>query len=144
MKEKKHPETKNQDEKTKRQLIGAMIILSVFIFFVAIGIYFEKSSNENALINTQISAENSRKIEGAEVVKSFTLAEVFKKNTAENCWIVVSDRVYDITSYIAGNTHPGGQKSLTESCGSVSTTFERIHSPSTQRALERFFVGVVK
>jgi hypothetical protein len=36
----------------------------------------------------------------------YTLADVAKHNSATDCWMVINDKVYDVTSFI--DEHPGG------------------------------------
>lgn len=40
--------------------------------------------------------------------KTFTKEEVGKHNTAEDCWIIVHNKVYDVTKFLS--EHPGGKK----------------------------------
>jgi cytochrome b involved in lipid metabolism len=42
--------------------------------------------------------------------KIYTWEEVRKHNVEQSCWLVVRDRVYDVTSWIA--KHPGGVDAL--------------------------------
>ncbi len=44
--------------------------------------------------------------EMGEPVVSFLMDEVEKHNRAEDCWIVIHQRVIDVTSFL--NSHPGG------------------------------------
>lgn len=50
---------------------------------------------------------------------TYTLAEVAEHNSRDDCWAVINDTVYDLTSYI--NRHPGGQEIL-RACGIDATT----------------------
>ena len=34
------------------------------------------------------------------------MSEVYKHNTRQDCWMVIEDKVYDVTSWI--DKHPGG------------------------------------
>ncbi len=40
--------------------------------------------------------------------KTFTKEEVAKHNKAEDCWIIVHNKVYDVTKFLS--EHPGGKK----------------------------------
>ena len=50
---------------------------------------------------------------------SYTLAEVAEHDGPESCWLVISDKVYDVTEFIA--EHPGGDK-LLPGCGIDATS----------------------
>ncbi len=71
-----------------------------------------------------------------------TLAEVKQHNTANNCWLAVDNKVYDITTYIASGQHV---PEITDGCGKNATALyaeERKHfGPKAQNLLERFYIG---
>jgi nitrate reductase (NAD(P)H) len=72
--------------------------------------------------------------------KMFTLAEVEKHNTEEDCWIIVKDRVYDATEYL--EMHPGGVDSITINAGVDATEdFVAIHSAKATKMLEKYYIG---
>ena len=41
---------------------------------------------------------------------TFSLAEVAQHDTQDDCWTVIDDNVYDVTSYV--KNHPGGEAIL--------------------------------
>ncbi|KAL4712863.1 hypothetical protein ACJJTC_011933 [Scirpophaga incertulas] len=70
-----------------------------------------------------------------------TLAEVSMHDTPQDCWVVIYDRVYDITTFLY--EHPGGADVMLEYAGQDASTAFRSsgHSRSTGKALDRFLVG---
>ncbi|KAM3964781.1 uncharacterized protein ACR2FA_001172 [Aphomia sociella] len=70
-----------------------------------------------------------------------TLAEVSSHDTPQDCWVVIYDRVYDITTFL--EEHPGGADIMLEYAGQDASTAFRSsgHTRSTSRALDRFLVG---
>ena len=54
----------------------------------------------------------------------FSLEEVGKHNTREDCWIIVDGSVYDVTTYV--DDHPGGD-SILNNAGKDSS--EGVHGP---------------
>jgi len=72
--------------------------------------------------------------------KLFTMAEVSKHNTEEDCWIIVKDRVYDVSEYL--ELHPGGIDSITINAGHDATEdFVAIHSAKATKMLEKYYIG---
>ncbi|XP_050361956.1 uncharacterized protein LOC126781162 [Nymphalis io] len=70
-----------------------------------------------------------------------TLAEVSLHDTPKDCWVVIYDRVYDITDFL--DEHPGGYDVMLEYAGrDASTAFRSSgHSILATKALDRFLVG---
>ncbi|CAK9782748.1 L-lactate dehydrogenase [Cutaneotrichosporon oleaginosum] len=60
--------------------------------------------------------------------KLIPYAEVQKHNTPNDCWVVIGDKVYDLTKF--ANIHPGGTGPIHKVAGADATViFEPIHSP---------------
>lgn len=82
--------------------------------------------------------------------KKITLKDVTKHNTEKDCWMVIHDKVYDITKFIPD--HPGGD-TITLGCGEDATYyFENRpmgdmnfpHSQDARDMLKQFYVGDLK
>ena len=41
-------------------------------------------------------------------MKEFTIEKVKLHKTAKDCWIIINDKVYDITKFLS--EHPGGKR----------------------------------
>ena len=50
----------------------------------------------------------------------YTLAQVKANSTAANCWTIVDDNVYNLTTWI--NAHPGGANAIMSLCGVDGTS----------------------
>jgi cytochrome b5 len=51
--------------------------------------------------------------------KQYTLEEIATHNTADNLWLIVEGKVYDVTSFL--EKHPGGQKPFLNYAGKDAT-----------------------
>ena len=49
----------------------------------------------------------------------FSPAEVAVHNTEKDCWIIIRNKVYDVSSYL--DDHPGGVEIVTDLAGQDST-----------------------
>ena len=77
----------------------------------------------------------------SDIKKVFTMAEIKKHNTEEDCWIIVKDRVYDATQYL--ELHPGGMESILINSDGIDATedFFAIHSSKAIKMLEKYYIG---
>lgn len=66
---------------------------------------------------------------------TYTLADVEKHATKDDCWTVVEGTVYDVTSFIA--KHPGGADKIEGMCGKEATKQFLSQHESDDKALER-------
>ena len=55
-----------------------------------------------------------------------TQREVAEHNTAEDCWVIVHGKVYDVTSYVPN--HPGGAMIYVKAGGDCTQLFDSYHS----------------
>ena len=71
------------------------------------------------------------------------MEEVGTHNKAEDCWVVVSDKVFDITSLV--RRHPGGSAAIIRSAGKDATQeFYRVfHSQKAKNDLKSMCIGVL-
>lgn len=76
----------------------------------------------------------------------YSLEQVARHNTAEDCWQVIDGVVYDFTSYLASEEHPGGG-AMIKDCGTdASETYaERPpHSDYARSLLPEYAIGNLK
>ena len=73
--------------------------------------------------------------------------EVAMHNSPDDCWIIISNKVYDVSSYI--KLHPGGSDTITPYCGEEAThafetkdlSREEDHSGFAYSHLDSLYVG---
>ncbi|XP_071691046.1 cytochrome b5-like [Rutidosis leptorrhynchoides] len=73
--------------------------------------------------------------------KLLSLAEVSKHDNKNDCWLIISGKVYDITPFL--DDHPGGDEVLTQATKKDATEdFEDVgHSQNARDMLKDFYVG---
>ncbi len=75
-------------------------------------------------------------------LKKYYKSEIIKHNTAKDCWIIVFNKVYDITSFVY--KHPGGSEILLSRAGEdASSFFQTRHGnmKRIQKILEQYCIG---
>jgi cytochrome b involved in lipid metabolism len=80
------------------------------------------------------------------VNKTYTLQDVAAHASASDCWLVLHEKVYNVTAMVGG--HPGGPAIL-QGCGKDATTlFETRpmgsgtpHSQQARDFAEKFYIG---
>jgi len=80
--------------------------------------------------------------------KEFSLADVAKHASADDCWVVLGEpgekKVYDVSKFL--DDHPGGPEIVLDKAGEDShTEFEDIgHSQDARDQLEGLLIGKLK
>ena len=111
-------------------LIGAVIVSIVFLG-AACG---KKDTNEN--VNTSSTTSNTITLDSAEVAKHAS---------SNDCWLIISGKVYNVTSFLP--RHPGGPEKIIPLCGQDATTQfttqggEGTHSAVATAELSRLLLG---
>uniref|UniRef100_A0AAQ4PIF6 Cytochrome b5 heme-binding domain-containing protein n=1 Tax=Gasterosteus aculeatus aculeatus TaxID=481459 RepID=A0AAQ4PIF6_GASAC len=96
-------------------------------------------------IHTGSESVNNTNVEGngeaAEDVKYYTLEEISAHSVSSDSWLIIHDKVYDITSFL--EEHPGGEEVLLEQAGADATeSFEDVgHSTDAREMLLQYYVG---
>lgn len=67
------------------------------------------------------------------------LNEIFEHNTKESLWLLIENKVYDVTNF----KHPGGKQILLQNAGQDATTqFEDIsHSDKADELMKGLYIG---
>lgn len=69
---------------------------------------------------------------------TYTIAEVSQHSTGSDCWLILDNSVYDVTSFIP--RHPGGNAILSW-CGKDATRMFAAHPASAKELKEQFKIG---
>lgn len=116
-------------------------ILIIALALVLSGCVLDKNKKISIPENNQ-NNQNMENTNQVNTVASYTLEEVTKHFTKEDCWLVASSKVYDVTSFIPN--HPGGEKIL-QGCGKdMSEFFNTKHAKQSKEQLPVFYIGDLK
>mmetsp|Transcript_14720 Transcript_14720/g.21912 ORF Transcript_14720/g.21912 Transcript_14720/m.21912 type:complete len:827 (+) Transcript_14720:61-2541(+) len=75
--------------------------------------------------------------------KYFSKDEVAKHDADDDCWIIIDNKVYDVTEFLMD--HPGGKESITLSGGQDATDeFNALHSAKARAMLPKYYIGDVQ
>ncbi|KAI8097531.1 acyl-CoA dehydrogenase/oxidase [Halteromyces radiatus] len=76
-------------------------------------------------------------------MQTYTVEQVAQHNNAKDCWIIVDDKVFDVTKFLS--EHPGGKKVLVKMAGKdASQQFKNFHNDAImQRVGLPMQIGVI-
>ncbi len=123
-------------------LIAALLLVGYYIILK--GKVIDSKSRKNLPAKTSTTGVKT-------VTKDISLAEVAKHNSGTDCWLAIEGKVYDVTSFVAANQHPGG-KAILQGCGKEATTFfdtrpmgsKTPHSARARAMLSNYYIGNLK
>jgi len=129
--------------KLTKTIFGVAVFVS-WALLTAIFVVGFQSINSGQGNTTSADGSTISQIGGGTVV--LTAAEVAKHNSASSCWMIINNKVYDVTTYV--NMHPGGASTVLEACGKDGTALydtkgsrNRPHSSYADSLLKLFYVG---
>ncbi|XP_074269145.1 cytochrome B5-like protein [Silene latifolia] len=95
-------------------VVGSLI-LGVLLLFLFIIPTFTNSSQSKTGHSNQTTKS------AVKAPQKYTATEVSSHNKRTDCWVIIKDKVYDVTSYV--EEHPGGDAILTNAGGDSTEGF---------------------
>jgi len=119
--------------------MNKIVIALALVLVIGGGVYYYKMGQTQNMPEKKEVMEQKKKV-------SYSADEVSKHNSETDCWMIISDKVYNVTSFV-GN-HPGGPAIL-KGCGIDATTlFETRptnnkgpHPDQAREQLEKLYIG---
>ncbi len=128
-------------------VIVVLVVVGAIAFFA-----LTRNSNANSVKNS--ATATSTDTNPATPLQNLTEDQVAVHNKKSDCWTIIRDKVYDITSYIP--RHPGGDEIL-RACGVDGTSLfetrttsdgEKVgsgtpHSATAENQLKQLLIGTI-
>eukprot|EP00029_Vermamoeba_vermiformis_P006898 TRINITY_DN2830_c0_g1_i1.p2 TRINITY_DN2830_c0_g1~~TRINITY_DN2830_c0_g1_i1.p2 ORF type:complete len:133 (-),score=30.17 TRINITY_DN2830_c0_g1_i1:34-432(-) len=117
---------------------GTSNIVLVAVAALAIWILIKKltSGPTSTRNKTTITAIKKPAVTG----KKYTRKEVAEHNSAEDCWLIIKNKVYDVTTYISH--HPGGDKIFVNAGNDNTDGFYGEQHPATvEDMVSQYYIG---
>ncbi|MCM8830630.1 MAG: cytochrome b5 domain-containing protein [Candidatus Omnitrophica bacterium] len=160
----------------KRVFALALIGIFLIAFLIFFSLKFEQQTNKIDEQSDEIKPEDKKYLKEEEQkpkdqeqdyqkmqkeyqtteqkLTKYTLEEVAKHNKANDCWMIINQKVYNLTDFIASGEH---NMAIVEGCGKNATTlfFNRTredgtkigsgtpHSKKAQQKLSNYYIGEV-
>ncbi len=71
----------------------------------------------------------------------YSVQEVAKHNTEDDCWIIANDNVYDVTLFLS--LHPVGKDSIVKNAGTDQSDSYNYHSVVAKALWKHYKIGKV-
>lgn len=99
---------------------NALIVISLVVLLVSAGlvvfIWQNHEKSETADLVSAIASPSAGQNQNNSDL--YTLEEISKHNSKNDCWMVIDNNVYNVSSFV--DKHPGGDKIL-QGCGKDAT-----------------------
>ncbi|MGD0764801.1 MAG: cytochrome b5-like heme/steroid binding domain-containing protein [Dehalococcoidia bacterium] len=133
---------------TKRLVAVSLLVFAVAVaYFLAAGLLSGGGSGTGgspAVSQTPVRGPTGQATQSRTNV-TISAAEVAKHNSGGDCWLIINNKVYNVTSYLG--SHPGGRGTITPYCGKEAThAFDTkdigvSHSQRAVSHLDSLYVG---
>lgn len=135
-------------------IIFVLIAAGAAYFLVFAGNSNNPTTSTNQTPEVAQSDDSTQTDASLDTSTKYTAAQVAERNTAQECWTIINDKVYNLSSYIP--RHPGGDEILL-ACGNDGTSlFEQrttadgqvvggggSHSSSAEASLKELQIGTL-
>lgn len=123
------------------KILAILVWTSILVLFI----WFYLAQNPTSTTNTNTNTNtNSTTVSGTVTLNT---VEISKHNSASDCWLIISNKVYDVTKYL--NSHPGSPSTIISYCGKDGTQGFATkdigvpHSQTASNLLNSFLLGNV-
>ncbi|MFH0873891.1 MAG: cytochrome b5 domain-containing protein [Candidatus Komeilibacteria bacterium] len=125
------------------------LTIGILLLLIAVGalIYFLVNYNQGRPVQMVPIINTNNTNQAAVMEKKVTLnkSTIAKHNSAADCWLIIDNKVYDMTNYLVA--HPGGVGTVISWCGADATQAfvtkdgRGSHSNQAYNLLNQFYLG---
>jgi cytochrome b involved in lipid metabolism len=72
----------------------------------------------------------------------YSISEIKRHNTENDCWIYTNEIVYNVTQYL--DHHPGSKLAILRYAGQNCDSHFKFHSKQGQRIWDQYKIGTIK
>ncbi len=138
----------------KKTVFIVVVICTVLLGGIFVIGFLQKQLKESSLSTTSTdtspasnsSSQANNTPSSSQASAGYTMAEIAKHSLENNCWLLINNKVYDVTKFIPD--HPGGVSQIIPYCGKeASKAFDtqggrgRSHSPTADEMLKDYYIG---
>lgn len=135
----------------KKIVLILVVVSAIIAGSVLIGGFLSsedtKTTNTSSSTQTTNSDTSATPQSQANPGQTYTLDQVAEKSNPDDCWIIISGNVYNVTDYLT--QHPGGADRITPFCGKDATQAfatrggDGSHSSTAQSIKDNYLIGSV-
>ena len=116
------------------------IVIFILAIIVVAGVFLSKNITGNVIPkkNDSIASQEAGCLgDSCKIVSYYSASEVSQHNSKQDCWMIVDNQIYDLTSFLALGIH----KPIDNLCGKDVTS---IYPHDTNRLSNLNYIGKLK
>lgn len=142
-----------------KYIVGAVMIIYVLFMAGTVSYGFLQKQQKEAQLNNTLQTtppQQTQQSQPTDTISpsqpaqqtSFSVAEVAKHNKPNDCWIIISAKVYDVGKFL--DLHPGGADVIVPFCGKDATAAfanqggRGKHSSQALQELQNYLIGTAR
>ena len=136
---------------SKKKVLTWLIVVFSLVIVGFVGLVYWNNSKDRAATSTNTTGPSTQgsSVQGQSSSKSYSTTEVAKHDSSKDCWLIISNNVYDVSSFLS--EHPGGSSMIVKYCGKEATKafetqdrgFRGGHSSSAKQMLGDYLIGTL-
>lgn len=104
--------------------------------------FFQRYNPDSISQRLKGSGDKDKVVKRRVFTEGLSVKDVAKHSTRDDCWLIIEEKAYDLTSWI--DKHPGGDIMLSYAGLDATDVFEAFHDENSYKLLKGFYIGDVK